>query len=89
MCMAEVAVEEMLHLCLAGNILRGLGDGFLPILYLEKFVPIYPLNLPGRKPDLELHLSPLTKESLDTFVTVSRHFHLDSVLSSHSERCTA
>ena len=58
----------MLHLSLAGNILRAVGG--TPLLYDPLIIPQYPMLMPGRVPDLELNLRALTKENLQTFIDV-------------------
>jgi len=42
-----VIAEEMLHLSLAGNVLRAVGGS-------PQVIPFYPMLMPGRIPDLEL-----------------------------------
>jgi hypothetical protein len=63
-----VVAEEMLHLSLAGNVLRAVGG--TPKLYDPLIIPSYPMLMPGRVPDLELNLRALTKQNLQTFVDV-------------------
>ena len=66
--MLGVVAEEMLHLSLAGNVLRAVGGK--PKLYDPDIIPIYPMLMPGRIPDLELRLRKMTKENLQTFIDV-------------------
>jgi len=63
-----VVAEEMLHLSLAGNVLRAVGG--TPKLYDPNIIPSYPMLMPGRIPDLELHLRKMTKNNLQTFIDV-------------------
>jgi hypothetical protein len=66
--MEGVVAEEMLHLSLAGNVLRAVGG--TPKLYDPNIIPSYPMLMPGRIPDLELHLRKMTKDNLQTFIDV-------------------
>lgn len=70
----DVVAEEMLHLSLAGNILKSI-DG-LPKLYGPKIIPSYPSNLRYRIPDLPLLLRAMTKKNLKTFIEVRVQFTL-------------
>jgi hypothetical protein len=63
-----VVAEEMLHLSLAGNILRAVGG--TPKLYDPHIIPQYPMLMPGRVPDLMLELREMTKEHIQTFIDV-------------------
>ncbi|KAH9955556.1 ferritin-like-domain-containing protein [Russula dissimulans] len=65
-----VVVEEMLHLSLAGNILRAVGGH--PELYHSDMIPSYPMYMPGRIPPLRLRLRELTKPNLQTFLDVEK-----------------
>jgi hypothetical protein len=78
--MLGVVAEEMLHLSLAGNVLRAVGGS--PKLYDPNIIPSYPMLMPGRIPDLELQLRKMTKENLQTFIDVrsSSAFVLCSML---------
>jgi hypothetical protein len=58
----------MLHLSLAGNILRAVGGE--PKIYDPLIIPQYPMLMPGRVPDLELNLRSMTKDHLQTFIEV-------------------
>jgi hypothetical protein len=62
----------MLHLSLAGNVLRAVGG--MPKLYDPNIVPQYPLQMPGRIPPLELNLREMSKANLQTFVDVCSIF---------------
>jgi len=64
-----VVAEEMLHLSLAGNVLRAVGGR--PKLYDVKYIPSYPMLMPGRVPKLWLQLRKANKANLQTFIDVS------------------
>jgi len=66
--MLGIVAEEMLHLSLAGNVLQAVGGK--PKLYDPDIIPIYPMLMPGRIPDLELQLRKMTKENIQTFIDV-------------------
>ena len=61
----------MLHLSLAGNILRAL-DGSQK-LYDKTFMPIYDKNTFLLFDEIKLRLSPLEKPLIETFIKASRH----------------
>lgn len=61
-----VVAEEMLHLSLAGNILRAIGG--TPKVY--DIVPKYPAPMLGHSPKLELNLRGLNAKQLETFLAV-------------------
>ena len=63
-----VVAEEMLHLSLAGNILRAVGGQ--PKLYDVDYIPCYPMLMPGRVPKLWLQLRRANKKNLQTFIDV-------------------
>jgi hypothetical protein len=65
---AGVVAEEMLHLSLAGNILLAVGG--TPKLYDVKYMPSYPMLMPGRVPKLWLQLRKANKANLQTFLDV-------------------
>lgn len=65
---SDVVVEEMLHLCLAGNALLAVGG--TPKLYHSAIIPAYPTPMLGRTPELILHLRKMTKENLQTYIDV-------------------
>jgi hypothetical protein len=67
-----VVAEEMLHLSLAGNILRAVGGN--PKLYDVHYIPCYPMLMPGRVPKLWLELRRANKRNLQTFVDVRISF---------------
>eukprot|EP01125_Pyxidicula_operculata_P022784 TRINITY_DN9574_c0_g1_i1.p1 TRINITY_DN9574_c0_g1~~TRINITY_DN9574_c0_g1_i1.p1 ORF type:complete len:1028 (-),score=229.28 TRINITY_DN9574_c0_g1_i1:61-3144(-) len=63
----NVASQEMLHLCLVGNVLKALGGE--PLLYCDKVVPKYPGNFPHAD-TLTVHLDKLCPEQVDLFIEV-------------------
>jgi len=65
----SVAVEEMLHLSLASNILRALGGS--PAL-AGKSPRSYPTNLPHHKAGFSMGLSPLSAEQLQRFLGIEK-----------------
>ena len=60
-----IAVEEMLHLTLAANILNAIGGS--PDLTIPGFVPDYPAYLPNGETDFRADLRPFSREAMDTF----------------------
>lgn len=58
----SVVIEEMLHLCLARNLLVAIGAGDRIAFYDERFLPIYPSPMLHRSPTLLLHLEPCSIE---------------------------
>lgn len=54
----SVVIEEMLHLCLARNLLVAIGCGERIAFYDEDFLPKYPEPMRHRTPTLMLHLEP-------------------------------
>lgn len=67
-----VVAEEMLHLSLAGNILRAIGG--TPKVY--DIVPKYPAPMLGHSPKLELNLRALGAKQLETFLAVSTAYFI-------------
>jgi Ferritin-like len=65
----SVAVEEMLHMSLACNILRALGGE--PKLYLRS-PGSYPTNLPHHKAGFSVGLSRLSADQLDKFLVIEK-----------------
>jgi hypothetical protein len=65
-----VAVEEMLHLVLAANILNAVGG--TPRLTDPGFVAPYPATLPTGEEDFTVHLEPFSQHALDTFLKIER-----------------
>ena len=74
----DVVAEEMLHLSLAGNILRAVVGQ--PKLYDVDYIPHYPMLIPGRVPNLWLELRRANKRNLQTFIDVSVSVYLEKVL---------
>jgi hypothetical protein len=65
-----VAVEEMLHLTLAANVLNAIGG--TPDLTRRGFVPSYPAYLPDGEGDFTVDLRPLSAEAVQTFCKIER-----------------
>jgi rubrerythrin len=70
----SVAVEEMLHLTLAANVLNALGGN--PVLNTPGFIPTYPGPLPGGvESQLTVQLAPFSMSQLETFLTIEEPEH--------------
>jgi hypothetical protein len=65
-----VAVEEMLHLTLAANIMNAVGG--TPDLTAPDFVPSYPAHLPDGETDFQVSLQAFSRESVQTFLNIER-----------------
>lgn len=65
-----VAVEEMLHLTLAANMLNAVGGS--PDLTTPGFVPDYPAYLPNGETDFQADLRPFSREAMETFLRIER-----------------
>jgi hypothetical protein len=65
-----VAVEEMLHLTLAANILNAVGGD--PDLTVPNFVPMYPSRLPDGEDDFEVGLERFSEDAVETFLKIER-----------------
>jgi hypothetical protein len=65
-----VAVEEMLHLTLAGNLLNAVGGK--PNLTAKGFVPDYPAFLPDGESDFQASLQPFSKTAIHNFLQIER-----------------
>ena len=65
-----VAVEEMLHLTLAANLLNAIRG--TPDLTVEGFVPTFPTPLPDGETDFEVSLMKFSREAIDTFCKIER-----------------
>ena len=65
-----VAVEEMLHLTIAANLLNAI-DGKVD-LTKKGFVPNYPTFIPDSIEDFKVHIKAFTKDSLETFLKIER-----------------
>lgn len=61
-----IAMQEMLHLALAGNVLRATGE--IPKIYDKDFVPTYPSTI--LKTKIEMNLRPGDKENLSCFLKI-------------------
>lgn len=64
------AVEEMLHLTLAANLLNAVGG--TPDLTRPGFVPEYPALLPDGETDFSVSRRRFSKEALETFLSIER-----------------
>jgi hypothetical protein len=65
-----VAVEEMLHLTLAANVLNAVGG--TPDLTAPDFVPTYPAFLPDGEDDFQVDRERFSKKAVDTFLKIER-----------------
>ena len=65
-----VAVEEMLHLTLAANILNAVGG--TPDLTTPDFVPEFPAYLPDGESDFQVDLQRFSKAAIETFLKIER-----------------
>ncbi|HTU18393.1 MAG TPA: ferritin-like protein [Gemmataceae bacterium] len=65
-----VAIEEMLHLTLAANVLNAIGG--TPNLTQADFVPKYPAYLPNGETDFQVNLQSFSKETLENFLQIER-----------------
>lgn len=65
-----VAVEEMLHLTLAANLLNAVGG--TPDLTRPGFVPEYPAYLPDGEDDFQVHRASFSPDTLETFLKIER-----------------
>jgi hypothetical protein len=65
-----VAVEEMLHLTLAANVMNAIGG--TPDLTRPGFVPSYPAYLPDGETDFSVDLRPFSTEAIETFCKIER-----------------
>jgi Ferritin-like len=64
------AVEEMLHLTLAANLLNAVGGQ--PDLTKPGFVPEYPAYLPDGEADFKVSRSRFSRDALETFLSIER-----------------
>lgn len=65
-----VAVEEMLHLTLAANIMNAVGG--TPDLTRPDFVPNYPTYLPDGETDFQVGVEAFSRECIRTFLNIER-----------------
>jgi hypothetical protein len=64
------AVEEMLHLTLAANLLNAVGG--TPDLTVPGFVADYPAHLPDGEQDFEVSRERFSRSALETFLSIER-----------------
>ena len=76
-----VAVEEMLHMTLAANLLNAIGGS--PRLTQPKFVPDYPTYLPTGEEDFEAGLHPFSRHTIGTFLNIERPTPIPETSESH------
>jgi hypothetical protein len=79
-----VAVEEMLHLTLAANVLNAVGG--TPDLTAPDFVPAYPALLPDGETDFEVDRQRFSRDAVDNFLKIERPNPAPDVESRVSER---
>lgn len=65
-----VAVEEMLHLTLVGNLINAIGGK--PDLTRADFVPDYPTYLPDGEQDFTVSLQRFSPAAIETFLKIER-----------------
>jgi hypothetical protein len=65
-----IAVEEMLHLTLAANLMNAIGGK--PDLTVKGFVPLYPAYLPDGEYDFEVGLGAFGQDTLKAFMQIER-----------------
>lgn len=65
-----VAVEEMLHMVMAANILNAIGG--TPRISAREFLPHYPGPLPHSAIDFQVNLLQFSKEAVNTFLRIER-----------------
>lgn len=70
-----VAVEEMLHLTLVGNLLNAVGG--TPDLTAKGFVPAFPAKLPDGEEDFVVDCQKFSPEAIETFLRIERPADLD------------
>ncbi len=70
-----VAVEEMLHLTLVGNVMNAIGGEV--DLTKPGFVPSYPAYLPDGEEDFSVSIRPFSKEAIETFLKIERPAELN------------
>ena len=66
----SVVMEEMLHMTLAANVLNAVGG--TPRLAESRLVAKYPAYLPHSDKRVHVHLLPLCREALETFLLIER-----------------
>lgn len=65
-----VAVEEMLHLTLVGNLFNAVGGN--PDLTRPDFVPRFPAYLPDGETDFQVPLQGFSRAAIETFLRIER-----------------
>src|SRR6056297_365056 len=70
-----VAVEEMLHLTLVGNLLNAVGG--TPDLTVPGFVATYPAMLPDGEEDFAVNCRKFSPEAIATFLKIERPARVD------------
>lgn len=65
-----IAVEEMLHLTIAANLMNAVGGK--PDLTTKGFVPSYPAYLPDGESDFMVGLAAFNRDTLRTFMKIER-----------------
>ena len=73
----SVALEEMLHLTLAANILNAIGG--TPVLDSPRLMPGHPTTLPHSDGSVILSLRPFSREAVEGFMAVERPAPIDAV----------
>jgi hypothetical protein len=65
----NIVIEEMLHMLLAGNILKAIGGS--PQVFSPSFVPKYPGPLPGSVGSVIVHMRPFSRQQAkDVFMEI-------------------
>jgi len=73
----SVALEEMLHLTLAANVLNAIGG--TPVLDSPRLMPGHPTTLPHSDGSIILSLRPFSKEAVEGFMAVERPAPADAI----------
>ena len=73
----SVALEEMLHLTLAANVLNAVGGA--PVLDSPRLMPGHPATLPHSDGSVILSLRPFSREAVEGFMAVERPAPADAV----------
>ncbi len=68
----QVAVEEMLHLCLVANVFNAVGGDLKNTLTAPDFVPRYPTPIPTGASDFKVDLRRFSKKTVETFMKIER-----------------
>lgn len=72
----SVAVEEMLHLTLAANVLNAVGGKIENTLTRSDFIPEYPTAIATGEDDFEVSLEKFSRQSIETFLNIERSKHV-------------